>query len=449
MVVSKKGIILSIVLCVGVVFGLSFPISAFARGRVVAMVGSSTNSDEVQAVQEILAKVNAYDPNFAKTADVCLLFLNADYDEPEKVLKALKDNGVNIPLWGATSSAAVMTTEGYEKGGMSMLFLSGESSKDLKVAVASQDLGETRGDAVSAGRKVIKKALAKLRGTPRIILMTSAPGREEAVIEGIESVIGRGIPILGGSSADNNVEGKWKQFTKNRVYTNAVVVAVICTSTRIGYDFANGYHPTRESVYVKSSSEYGRLLEILNDGKQDKEALYLYAKWIGKTPEELQGMNLLGESLLYPLAQHITIRGKDYYITAHPAIGGGSDPETPPEGTMFCFKELPASTRLTLMKAEPDDLINSVGSSIDKALRRGRIRRRNIAALFLVHCAGRVFAIEGAGRSMGEVVRVIKDKIGYDTPFITLFAFGEQGREKAVGNTHGNLSIAPLIFSAH
>lgn len=387
----KSTIILMAAICV-----LSLT-PALALNAITSAVGSSTLADETEAVEEVLAEVNAEVPNFAQNADICLLFSNVYYDEPEMLVGALRENGISIPVWGATSSHAMMTTDGYEiseNGGVSML-----------------------GD------------------SPQIILVSSAPGMEEAIIEGIESVVGRGIPIVGGGSADNTVEGYWKQFANDEVYDDAVVVAAISTSVRIGYDFAHGYTPTEKTAYVKASSEYGRLVEELDD----TPALDLYAEWINKEPRELEGMNLLGASLFSPVATHSSVRGRDYYVPGHPAIGDSDN------GTMFCFKELPAATKITLMEVTAQDLIVSVGDSIEEALEKGRIQAGHIGALFLVHCAGRRFAI--GDKQMEDVVTEIKESIGCETPFITLFPFGEQGNNHITGNRHGNLCIVPLILS--
>ncbi|MEA1867195.1 MAG: FIST N-terminal domain-containing protein [Thermodesulfobacteriota bacterium] len=433
----------------------------YADSTIKAAVGSSTNSIATDAVAEVLAEVNAENPDFAQNADVCLLLANSDYDCGE-LLSALNEK-VDIPIWGATSSHATMTTDGYEVGGVSMLFLSGRHSPDLKVGVAAAFLGSSRADAVSAGKQAVEQAIKQAVGATieevdnhrsRIVLVASAPGMEEAVIEGIESVVGKKIPILGGSAADNTVEGNWKQFANDQVSEHDVVVAVISIRARVGYDFANSYNPTDKTAYIKASSEYGRLVEELDD----RPALDVYAEWIGEDPANLEGMNLLGASLLSPVATYVSRGGRGCYVTGHPAIGNNSD------GTMFCFKEFPAATPITLMDATIDDLVAGVGNSINTALERAEKVRfsanltgsvllpsitvmedREIAALFLVHCGGMRLAI--GDDQMVEVFEETQEIIGNETPFITFFAFGEQGNNRITGNAHGSLCVVPVIFS--
>jgi len=231
------------------------------------------------------------------------------------------------------------------------------------------------------------------------------------------------------------VEGNWKQFANEQVSEHDVVVAVISIRARVGYDLANSYNPTNKTAYVKASYEYGRLVEELDD----RPALEVYAEWIGENPANLEGMNLLEASLLSPVAIYVSRGRRGCYVTGHPAIGNNSD------GTMFCFKEFPSAAKITLMDATVDDLIAGVGNSINTALKRAEMEDSEIAALFLVHCGGRRLAI-GDGQ-MVEVFEETQEIIGNETPFITFFAFGEQGNNRITGNAHGSLSVVPVIFS--
>lgn len=419
---------LLVVLMVCICYLFSFT-SAFAD--ITAAVGSSIDPSEKKAVKEILNKVGI---SAVQNADICVVFFNANYDA-EKISKEL-NKAVHSPIWGATSSNATMTPNGYELGGISMLFLSGEGT-ELDVSLGAAELGDSRASAVSAGKMAAEKATDMI-DTPQVILVTSAPGMEEAIIEGIELVVGKNIPVLGGSSADNTVEGNWKQLMNDKVYNHAVVVAAISTNKKIGYDFAHGYLPVEsdgKSAYIKSSSEYGRLLE----GLGERGALDLYAEWIETSPEELEGMNLLGRSLLSPIAVSIRKNDKDFYILAHPAIGSSGEDN----GTMFCFKELPTGSKVTLMEAGEEQIISSLGHSLDEA--KNGIEGEDIAAVILVHCAGRMFAV--GDEAMESVFNKVHEKIGEATPFITFFPFGEQGANSIIGNTHGNLCVVPFIIS--
>ena len=50
--------------------------------------------------------------------------------------------------------------------------------------------------------------------TPSFAVLLGSPGDEEMILDGLQAALGPGVPILGGSSADNAVAGAWRQIAK-------------------------------------------------------------------------------------------------------------------------------------------------------------------------------------------------------------------------------------------
>ncbi len=50
-------------------------------------------------------------------------------------------------------------------------------------------------------------------------------------MRGIEETVGSNVPIVGGSAADNTIEGHWQQFANGQVYTDGVIVTASWTNT--------------------------------------------------------------------------------------------------------------------------------------------------------------------------------------------------------------------------
>ena len=85
---------------------------------------------------------------------------------------------------------------------------------------------------------------------PELIWVYQAPGREEAVIEGLRRVVGDRCPIVGGSSADNDVSGRWRQIGPGGAMSDGLAVAVLLRSSPLGYAFRGGYEPAGPSGVV-------------------------------------------------------------------------------------------------------------------------------------------------------------------------------------------------------
>ena len=109
------------------------------------------------------------------------------------------------------------------------------------------------------------------------------------------------------------------------------------------------------------------------------------------------------------------------------------------DGSMAIGNNLAVGTAVVLMEATVDELISSVGKTLEelKAKMNGEI-----GALHLVHCGGRRAGIDAR---IGEVAGLIKKTVG-DIPFITEFTFGEYGYEDDGNNTCGGLMLSFTAF---
>jgi len=64
----------------------------------------------------------------------------------------------------------------------------------------------------------------RLGETPAMVWVSSTPGSEEDVIAGLQDVVGSATPIVGGSAADNAIEGKWQVMAGGEAVGNGLVV---------------------------------------------------------------------------------------------------------------------------------------------------------------------------------------------------------------------------------
>jgi hypothetical protein len=246
----------------------------------------------------------------------------------------------------------------------------------------------------------------------------SAPGNEEAVMEGIKQV-SKGIPIMGGSSADNTLEGNWRQFANGKILSNGVTVAAL-SGVKFGCAFSGAYKPTGKKAKITKLD--GRTLIELNN----QPALSVYSKWVGKPEAELREA-ILVESVKAPIAKQIG----DFYQVAHPANATTS-------GEIGIFVNYSEGDKLELLKANTDELITGVKSVVSKAAKQVK----KPAGVLLVHCAGRNMVI---GKRMSEVSSQIKDAAG-NVPVIGLLAFGEQGTIETGESYHANLMLSALVL---
>ena len=382
-----------------------------------AKVGYSKNVDAYEAGVET-AKTSTE----GISAKIGLLFNSVGYDQ-KKLMEGIKSVATDVDVIGCTSSAGIITPDGYmidESGTAGMLTLGGD---DLTVACYGMAKGKS---ARETGREVAKKALEKagLDYAPDYFFMSASPAEEEEYIKGIQDVIGR-VPCFGGSAADNTVEGKWSIFYNDTIFNDGVVAAFFYTANDIATVYTGAYNETKDMGIITKLNDRRVLAEIDGEPALDK-----YKNWRGLDDEAVTGGNLLVTTITSPLG----VKDRLGNLTAirHPMNGND-------DKSMNIGANLAVGTTVIRMEATVDELINSSG----KTLKELKKKCPNAAGYLLVHCGGRRL---GIGDRMNEVYEQLKKEAG-DVPFLVAFTFGEYGyTDDDQANTTGGLMLSFTAF---
>lgn len=278
-------------------------------------------------------------------------------------------------------------------------------------------------------------AAGKSYELPKLIWCLQAPGCEEAVLKGIQTLIGNEVPIFGGSTADNDVSGKWLQFDGKSLSSNKVILAVFYPSTPISSYFSSGYFSTQHQGTVTSVNK--RILQTIDH----KPAADVYNQWLQHTGEaKLLPGNILMESTLFPLGREVRQHNNlPFYLLSHPAI-------LHEDGGLSLFSEVAVGEQLWLMHGHKADLIARAGEVVRTARQNLKFQyNRDAAGAIIVYCAGCMLAVQ---ENLNEVQQAIRSELG-DIPFIVTFTFGEQGCFIDGSNRHGNLMISAVLIGAN
>lgn len=267
--------------------------------------------------------------------------------------------------------------------------------------------------------------------SPALIWSITPPGAEERVIEGYQDVVGKSVPILGGSSADNDISGNWQQLTSLTADSNQIVVLVLYPSRPIGHFFSSGYQPGAHTVTVTSST--GRHLKTLND--------YPAANFYNELTEfsihdHLQGGSVLSRTTLHPFGRRIQSGSNvEEYVLVHPHAVTN-------EGGLALFSDIKAGEELSIMNASLNSLICRAEKVVEHALDLMDEEAVPIGIL-MVFCAGCMLAIEP---SLDEMLANLHDAYP-ELPIVGFYTYGEQGCFLDGVSRHGNLMISALVFS--
>ncbi|MBU2638550.1 MAG: FIST C-terminal domain-containing protein, partial [Nanoarchaeota archaeon] len=375
------------------------PLEEKEPGMVSVGYGWSAMDDETEAVGEAVAKLKQGLKD--KAPEYAILYLTAGYDA-DKAVEEVNRILPETKLYGSTSMKAVLTSDGYHIGKKGSLALLAIASERITAGVGGAEIGSS---AKEAGKEAAMAAVgsAKKNGKPNIILMTAAPGKEEEILEGIAEVVGSDVPVIGGSSGDNDLTGKWKQFANGKVYSNGVALTVFYTDLSVGYMYEGGYEKIEK--YGTITKAEGRVIYEIDN----RPAAGVYNEWTGGAiSEELEkGGSVLTKTNFFPLAKVIE-EGQDiYYLSIHPLS------VNPADKSLSVFANVETGDEVTLMQGNWEMLLNRVKSTSGKAMLKAKAKPGESYFGVYHYCAGTMLAIPET--EIGKMPALINQQLG-DAP---------------------------------
>ncbi|MEO1704378.1 MAG: FIST N-terminal domain-containing protein, partial [Pseudomonadota bacterium] len=213
---------------------------------------------------------------------------------------------------GSTSCLGAMTHEGATRG-VAIFCI---ADPDGAYGTGLSDFAEGPRHAAASATQQALMAADRLGERPELVWVAATPGAEEDVVEGIQDVVGADIPVIGGSAADNSVEGNWFVFDGTDTLGEGVIVSVLFPSRPLSFAYQNGYSPTAHKGTVTQAD--GRTIREI-DGKP---AMDVYADWtenaVTTVPRGAGAKAILGDSTLWPLGREISQLGQvPFYLLAH------------------------------------------------------------------------------------------------------------------------------------
>jgi hypothetical protein len=107
-----------------------------------------------------------------------------------------------VPIHGITSSAAILQPGGATPDGVGCLL--------IEAAEGSFATGFASDGSATAAATALKVKMA----TPKALILGATPGAEEGALLELAEIF-PGVPVYGGTAADNDVSGKWSVFSES------------------------------------------------------------------------------------------------------------------------------------------------------------------------------------------------------------------------------------------
>ncbi|MGA0236173.1 MAG: FIST signal transduction protein [Alphaproteobacteria bacterium] len=358
---------------------------------------------------------------------MCGASISADFDGLETTIQS------GVPFHGASSCLGVMTNQGpFVDGGVGAGVLAiSDPTGAYGSAVVPIEADEVEAAARAALQSALRQA-GRPGETPELIWLSATPGVEERVIASIQEAIGTGVPICGGSAADNSVSGDWVVFDRSARFGSGIAISVMFPSVRVGYAFHSGYRPTSTQGRVTGAND--RCIVSIDD----QPGAQVYNDWTnGKIDDVLEtgGSVIANTSLSLLGRRRDAVAGFDYFLLSHPA-------SVSPDGGLGLFSDIEVGDEIVLMEGSEDNLVTRAPRVAENALEMARLDKDHISGALVIYCAGCMLTVQDR---MTEVAAGLSDTLG-GKPFLGTFTFGEQGCFIGGSNHHGNLMISVVVF---
>ena len=281
-----------------------------------------------------------------------------------------------------------------------------------------------------------------IQGDPSFIWVNPPPGPEDEVLLGVQDGMeGRKIEIIGGSSADNDVSGSWKQWNSEvGVVSNGVPFVISHCSAQVKGSAFTGYSATPKTGKVTKINGSRHIITI-----DDKPAGQVYDEWTSGHFKYMwcdpDDSNILGPSSVYPLGQVV---GKDWdneevFRTLHPHLLIKKDQ------SLTVFADVHEGQNICMMTGTKENIQTRISTVASNVLRSTGIRMSEIRGALVVFCAGAMMYVGKDG--MNAACRKLDKTLG-GANYLGLHTFGEQGPFPDGTNKHGNLMFSALVFSS-
>ncbi|WP_322804124.1 FIST N-terminal domain-containing protein [Vibrio alfacsensis] len=345
------------------------------------------------------------------------------------IQKALLEQFPGISFHGASSCQAVMTNHGYHTGPVIAVFAiydSGQHSYGTGISRYSNNIEFSVNEALDMALLHAKRP----GEVPNLILLHATPGNEEQIIECIDDRFRTLVPIIGGSAADDNIEGRWSIISTQGSEQHGISLTLFYSSQPVDVAFSAGHSPT--SITGIATKTKGRcLLEI-----DHQSALDVYRDWTNHQDTQIdKEFFLFTNASAYPLGRFAgSLFERPYYKLSHPIR------ETP-DGGIELFSTIKEGETLTLMKGCRQQLIARAARVVNNAFNQ-KLEKSQKIGVVNIFCAGPMLHLKQDINAVCEQINRELDHL----PFICPFTFGEQGRFIGGENGHGNLMISSAIF---
>ncbi len=280
------------------------------------------------------------------------------------------------------------------------------------------------------GEQAGKDLAAKLPESVQYIHLFSdgLTGNGCALLRGMISVLGEGVPIVGGTAGDAGKFEKTWQFAGNNVLTNAAVAIGFTGEFKISEGIQAGWSPVGLPKKVTRAS--GNVLYELNG----ESALQVFERFLGKHAKGLPAMGVE-----YPLGiiRRCSDNEDDNYYQLRATMSVNRK-----EGSLQFAGEIPEGSMVHLTCGDISSILDATRKAVVMA--KEGLGSTPPRMVFFYSCMARKKVL---GLRTKEEYALIREGFGRDVPILGFYTYGEFCRVGCQGPCllHNETAVVSVI----
>jgi hypothetical protein len=355
-------------------------------------------------------------------AKLLVVFASQSHDLPALVQR-IQEHAGGVPLIGCTTAGEIATSGPSDPSVVVTAF--GGDGFAIETAVATEASRDLRLAGARAARCVPQEDGRPYRAL--VLLTDGLAGDQQEIIRGAYSVLGAGVPLVGGCAGDDLKMTRTYQLYGDRVLTDAVVAAAIASDAPLGIGVRHGWRRVGEPMLVTSSG--GNRVYSLDD----RPALDVYLERLGtaepapRNEEELARRAITRPlGLSRPSAEEEEVR----FI-------GGADFE---DRSLSCIAEVPQGGLVWLMQGDEDSVLSATDAACGASL--DALGGRPPLGMLAFDCIARrgVLGDEGIKSEIDRLAAIASG-----APVAGFYTYGEIARTRGIRGFHNQTLVVLSI----
>lgn len=372
---------------------------------ILAGVGTSQRvTDHLDAGRE--AASMALGSLAEKKAKILFVFASIAYDQ-QQVLNGVRRESADALIVGGSAAGEISSFTTFFDGVVVMAI----ASDQIEFFTGVGD-GVSK-DSFRAGAMAAEDVLKKSPNHPKLFIMLpdGMTGNGAAIVEGVQSVLGKNFPVIGGSLGDDYRFEKTYEYYNDQVLTDSVVGVGLSGNFSYGFGIKHGWEAV--GLPMKVTKAKGTLLQEV-DGKA---ALTIYEEHFGKEADELIREPLARMAYTYPLGQKV--EGSDELLIRDPVRANE-------KGEITMASAIPEGTEIYLMIGDRDRAIQAAKDAAENAMAQLEGRAPRFVVMFNCMARNKLLGVRCSEENQ-SVQSIIAGSISEGIPMAGFYTYGEQG----------------------